>query len=164
MFDRTPDSGDRPGAITVATATRWPIRVLLCGVLAGPIVYLATSSQSVAGVLLLLFLLVLAYAIDSRVGAMRLGVSPSGVEVVNFMSSHVFDLESVNIETEEEQSHWPADDLPRGTVSGNEPTIGSLHLSDGSGRRLRVGVVPSYGRRAITIIEDLKVAIARHRL
>lgn len=159
------ENGGRDAETVIAKASLWPIRILLL-VLVAPIALWSLGQQSIVGVLAFLMIAALAVAIDLRVGGMRLAVRTGRVDVVNFLSSHSFDIHNVRIETKTEESHWPADDIPTSMNSGSAevPEIGSLHLSDGSGNRIRVGVLPSYGKRVGIAVEDLKIAIAKHRL
>ena len=152
--------------VIIARAQRFPIRALLFLAVVCPICVYLFTAPSLMGVVMVTLVLTGVAMIDLRVGAMKLAISEGSVEVVNFLSSHFFDLDTVRVETEEEESHWPADDIPTAMSKpkGDVPKIGSLHLSDELGRRIRVGVVPSYGTRVREIVDDLNVAIAKHRL
>jgi len=98
---------------------------------------------------------------------MRLALSGDRVEVVNFLSSASFNVHTVKIDVKEEASNWPRDDIPAAvrepSSDGSVPNINALYLSDGDGRRIRVGVAPSYGGRTAIIVDDLRAAIAKHR-
>ena len=161
------DSGSSGGEhVIIARARRSPLRVLLLLAVVGPACAYLIISPSWSALVAVTLLLTGAAMVDQRVGAMKLAVGEGSVEVVNFLSSHFFDLDTVRVITEEEESHWPVDDIPTSMnkPSDDVPKIGSLHLSDEFGRRVRVGVVPSYGARAREITDDLNVAIAKHRL
>lgn len=161
------DHSDNSGGerTIIARAQRFPVRALLFFLLC-PVWFVLLVGPSWRALLAATVVLAGAAVVDLRVGSMKLAVGEGSVEVVNFLSSHVFDLDTVRVETEEEESHWPADDIPTamGKSSDDVPKIGSLHLSDELGRRIRVGVIPSYGARAREITDDLNVAIAKHRL
>lgn len=160
-------SGNNGGEhVIIARAQRFPIRALLLLAIVGPACAYVIIEPSFGALLAVTPILAGAVIIDRRVGAMKLAVGEGSVEVVNFLSSHFFDLDTVRVETEVEASHWPADDIPTAMSrpKGDVPKIGSLHLSDELGRRIRVGVVPSYGGRVREIVDDLNVAIAKHRL
>ncbi len=102
-----------------------------------------------------------------RVRAMRLAVDDASVEVANFFTTHRLELASVQIESEETTSLWPADDIPASqtqvTVGDDAPDFGELFLSDRSGARVKVGLVPSYGQRRAEIVRDLRAAVKDHR-
>ena len=165
MFDEMGSSGGRLQDTVIAKAS-WVARVLpfVFFIVAGAIAMLVAPNLALAfgGFLWLVAGLVM----DWRIRGMRLAVTSSGVHVVNFASEHTFNLDTVRLETEEEASGWPADDLPAAmkNSSGGEPKIGSLYIADGAGKRMRVAVAPAYGHRRIVILEDLKIAIARHAL
>lgn len=165
MFDEMGSSGGRLQDTVIAEAS-WVARVLPLAtfVVAGALAMFVASTF--AGAFVAFLFVVVGLAIDWRIRAMRLAVTTAGVHVVNFASEHTFGLDTVRLETEEEASQWPADDLPAAmkNTSGEEPKIGSLYLADGAGKRMKVAVAPSYGYRRITIVEDLKIAIARRAL
>ncbi len=139
------------------------MRAILLVFLVGSSIWLLTLDNAFVAVPLFLALLAFAYVIDARVGDMRLAVNDRAVEIVNFLSSHNLDLMTVVVDTETEDSEWPADDLPP-SATGEAPRLGSLLLWDHSGQKVKVGVAPSYGDQLETIANDLKIAISRHRL
>lgn len=151
------------GETVVAELSRATVRVGVVLLLVFPALALVWFNLSVVNAASAILLLILASLIDSRAGAMRLAVGSGGVKVVNFFSSHVFALDTVRIEAEQETSPWPADDVPAAMNKREAPRVGALYISDDSSERVRVGVVPSYGGRMGTIVQDLNLAVAWHR-
>ena len=102
-----------------------------------------------------------------KVAAMKVAVDDFKVIVVNLKSRHELELWSVRLEVREDPGIWPQDDLRdsmRETFEQNDPKRArTLVLTDSSEQQVRVGVVPSYGRRLDAITEDLNIAIAKHR-
>ncbi len=164
MFDEMGNAGGRVEDVVVAKASKWIPRALLLSQLLVLAVVIWVSDTSIAGIAVVVGFVASALIIDARIRAMGLTVKSSGVHVVNFASSHVFDLDTVQIETEHVATGWPADDIPAAMKSGEAPKLGSLYLSNGADTRMKVGVAPSYGTRLESIVDDLKIAIARHRI
>lgn len=108
-----------------------------------------------------------AFGFLTKVAAMKVTVDDFKVTVVNLKSRHELELWSVRIEVREDSKAWPQDDLREGMREAFDQTnpkrARSLVLTDSSDQQVRVGVVPSYGRRLDTITENLNNAIAKHR-